>query len=206
MTSIYRVRSRDSIAEVAQFHGTTVPQLYDLNRELDPDIPLFAGQVINVPDVDEPGEPIHLSLSSGDGPAWYRIAMREMETGVDELKGPEHNPRIIEYHAATSLRATDDETPWCSSFVNWCMMKAGVPRTENARARSWLHWGVSIDEPTLGCVVVFSRPATPTSGHVAFFKERLGERLLVLGGNQSDQVNLASYPMERLLGFRWSDD
>jgi hypothetical protein len=34
----------------------------------------------------------------------YRIALKEL--GVEERAGADHNPRILEYHQATSLKAT----------------------------------------------------------------------------------------------------
>jgi len=47
---------------------------------------------------------------------WMAKAMKEI--GQSEIGGSSHNARIIAYHATTTLRASDDETPWCSSFVN----------------------------------------------------------------------------------------
>ncbi len=50
--------------------------------------------------------------------SWMKIALAEL--GVHENSLPGHqNQRIIQYHAATSLKAQTDEVPWCSSFVNW---------------------------------------------------------------------------------------
>lgn len=203
----YRIRSGDTPGRIAEFHATDVDTLLEMNPQIEDADSIFVGEVINVPDVAEEGESIHAALAGGEGPKWYQIAMREMETGVDEVPGPEgHNPRIVEYHQATSLKATDDETPWCSAFVNWCMLKAGVPRTNSAAARSWLRWGQNLDAPRTGCVVVFSRLSNPSSGHVAFFEQTRGDRVLVLGGNQSNQVNISSYPATRLLGYRWPAD
>ena len=39
----------------------------------------------------------------------------------EESPPGQRNRRIIEYHSTTTLRATDDETPRCSSFVKWVM-------------------------------------------------------------------------------------
>ena len=204
MSSTYLIRSGDTLGRIADFHLATVADLLAMNPQIEDQNLIFPGQVINVPETPEEGESIHSALASGEGPMWYLIALREMETGVDEIRGAEgHNPRIVEYHQATSLKATDDETPWCSSFANWCMMKADVERTNSAMARSWLRWGQSLDEPRKGCVVIFSRPPKPTSGHVAFFEEQRNGRIFVLGGNQSNQVNITSYPGDRLLGYRW---
>jgi len=134
-------------------------------------------------------------------PPWLEAARHEI--GIREFPGPDQNPRIVEYHRATTLRATEDEVPWCSSFVNWCMQQGGEPGTNSARARSWLDWGNRIEEPRKGCVVIFSRGQDPTTGHVAFFLRDRGAMLEVLGGNQSNQVKVSSYPHANLLGFRW---
>ena len=53
----------------------------------------------------------------------------EGELGQHELRGSQHNPRILEYHSTTTLGdwgRSRDETPWCSSFINWCFVRAGV--------------------------------------------------------------------------------
>jgi uncharacterized protein (TIGR02594 family) len=138
-------------------------------------------------------------------PRWPTIARREI--GVREHAGPQHNPRIVEYHRATSLRASNDETAWCSSFVNWCMQQAQVDGTNHAGARSWANWGVRLTEPRIGCVAVFKRhvPGNPGAGHVAFFLERRGARIHVLGGNQSNSVCIGNYPAADLIGYRWNE-
>ncbi|WP_224984859.1 TIGR02594 family protein [Geomonas agri] len=67
---------------------------------------------------------------------WMGIARKEI--GQKEVAGHRDNPRILSYHATTTLKATDDETPWCSSFVNWCLKQAGVKGTDSAAATSWV--------------------------------------------------------------------
>jgi uncharacterized protein (TIGR02594 family) len=133
-------------------------------------------------------------------PKWYAVAWAER--GVKEVVGAGDNPRIEEYQSADSLNASDDEVPWCSSFVNWAMKQAGVPRTKSAAARSWLTWGRKIDRPVRGCVTIFTRPGHPGSGHVALFVSHEGSTIRVLGGNQENQVKISHYKAERLLGFR----
>jgi uncharacterized protein (TIGR02594 family) len=201
---IYRVRSGDTLGKIAKFYGISLNRLLGINPQIVNKNKIFVGQVINVPERQtEPGASIHRE-AVGDSPAaWFAIAMREMETGVDEVAGPEHNPRIVEYHQSTSLKATDDETPWCSSFVNWCMEQAGEDKTNSAMALSWLKWGEELAEPRKGCVAVFSRGNIPTAGHVGFYVDEINERILLLGGNQSNQININSYPKSSLLGYRW---
>ena len=133
---------------------------------------------------------------------WYDIA--KVEIGQKEITGPKHNQRILEYHKATSLGASTDEVPWCSSFVSWCLEQAGVESTKNAWARSYLNWGKKITTPELGCIVVFKRGTD--SGHVAFFVKKEGSKITVLGGNQSNQVCIADYKESDLLGYRMPNE
>jgi len=143
------------------------------------------------------------AISQLDEPRWLPIARNEI--GVREFAGPQHNPRIVEYHRATSLRASADETAWCSSFVNWCMLKANIVGTDHAGARSWANWGVPLAAPRVGCVAVFKRhvPGNPGVGHVAFFLERIGGRIHLLGGNQRNSVSITNLPAADLIGYRW---
>jgi len=129
---------------------------------------------------------------------WFEIANGELNT--KEVSGNSDNPKIVEYHSVTTLKATDDETPWCSSFVSWCLEKSGYKSTKNAWARSYLNYGEKLTDPVEGCIVVFSRGSS--SGHVAFFVEDKGSSIKVLGGNQGNQVCFAEYPKSRLLGYR----
>lgn len=132
-------------------------------------------------------------------PKWMQIASAEL--GVKEKPGAADNPRVIEYHSLTTLKATEDSVPWCSSFVSWCLEKSGVQSTKSAWARSYLNWGVELKEPKYGCIVVFTRGAS--SGHVAFFVDKSSHGVKVLGGNQSDEVNYSYYSQSRVLGYRW---
>lgn len=136
------------------------------------------------------------------GRHWFPIALGEL--GVREVAGDGDNPRVVEYHAATTLRSTQDETPWCSAFVNWCMSRAGVTPTGSAMARSWLAWGAAWSLET-GAVAVLSRGTNPAQGHVGFVVGWDAESVWLLGGNQSDAVTVARFPLSRLLAVRWPD-
>lgn len=49
----------------------------------------------------------------------YQIASSEI--GEKESRSSD-NGRILQYHDATTLNASEDEVPWCASFVNWCLI------------------------------------------------------------------------------------
>jgi uncharacterized protein (TIGR02594 family) len=135
-------------------------------------------------------------------PLWLQAAEREL--GTCEIAGDCDNKRIVEYHACTSLKATDDETPWCSAFINWCMVQAGIKGTNSAAARSWLDWGIVLTVPIIGCIVILKRGAPP-SGHVTLYAGADSDPAYIrcIGGNQSDQVKCSKYPVADVLGYRW---
>ena len=64
-----------------------------------------------------------------------------VEMNVKEIKGKNHNPRILHYHKFTNLKASTDEVPWCSSYENYVVIKSGAKGTNSAMARSWERWG-----------------------------------------------------------------
>lgn len=141
-------------------------------------------------------------------PPWFTIAKNEL--GVQEYPGAANNPRVVEYlNTTTNISATlrsKDETPWCSAFVNWCMKQSGIEGTRSALARSWQGWGEHINEPYIGCIVVFQREVK--FGHVAFYLEETGTHIKVLGGNQQNpetkifEVSEKSYPKADFLEYR----
>jgi uncharacterized protein (TIGR02594 family) len=138
-------------------------------------------------------------------PNWIEIAAKELH--IRELPNDPDNPRIVEYLKSTTLGIPDndqDETPWCSAFVNWCMEQVNLKGTNSAQARSWLTWGKKLEQPKLGCIVVFSRPPNPSHGHVSFYVGETPKHIQVFGGNQDDEVNIKSYEKSRLLEYRWS--
>lgn len=132
---------------------------------------------------------------------WLEIAKGEI--GVAEYPGPDDNPRIVEYLRSTTYPNPVDEVHWCSAFVNFCIGQAGLKGTRSAAARSWLDWGVPLSKPQPGCITVFKRGTSPTSGHVAFYVGARGAFLDVLGGNQSNQVKVSPYPGANRLAYRW---
>lgn len=121
------------------------------------------------------------------------------EMGINELPGKAHNKKILAYHACTSLGAKDDETPWCASFMNWCLKMIGEEGTNSAAARSFMKWGIPLQKPVKGCVVVFTRKG---GGHVALYDHEDRDFIYTLGGNQGNTVCIAAYRKDRLLGYR----
>jgi uncharacterized protein (TIGR02594 family) len=141
----------------------------------------------------------------GAEPPWLRIARAEI--GIKEAAGD--NPRILEYLAASnSWDVSHDEVPWCGAFVSFCLYKAGVISKGSgfARAADWLNFGDTLSQPRTGCIAVFKPEVSGSSGHVGFWLKEEGGFIHVLGGNQSNSVNVSTYHRVTDLqpsGLRW---
>lgn len=134
-----------------------------------------------------------------------QIAVAEL--GQKEIAGSGNNAAIVNYAKESGFTwVNDDETPWCSIFVNWVAMKAGVSRSKQANARSWLLVGQNVDLlPAPGDIVIFWRNKPQAwEGHVGIFFDFSigGEKVFCLGGNQGNQVSVSAYPADTVLGFR----
>lgn len=131
------------------------------------------------------------------------------EIGVKEIAGRDSNPTIEEYHRYSTDRndkAMTDDVPWCASFVCWVVEKVGMGSTNSKMARSFEGWGVSVlDDPLPGDIVTFYRNGRQSGlGHVGFFVKKQGGHVYVLGGNQSDEVNVTRYSTARMTDIRRS--
>ena len=128
------------------------------------------------------------------------------EFGTKEIKGAHHNKRIIQFaHESNFTWINDDETAWCSTFMNWVALQAGLVNSKSAAARSWLGVGFEVENPEPGDVVVFWRESIHShKGHVGIYMgfSKDQTRVYVLGGNQGDAVSISAYPSNRILSFR----
>lgn len=136
--------------------------------------------------------------AKGDEPAWLVEARRHM--GTKEIAGPQHNAKILGWIKALGGWFKDDETPWCGTFAGICMKTAGQVIPQHwYRAKDWMNWGRSCPA-RVGAVAVFGRSG---GGHVGFVVGESRDNYYVLGGNQSNAVNIMPIAKSRLLGFRW---
>ncbi len=149
--------------------------------------------------------------SPQSGKSWIDIAIAEIGVKENALPG-KHHDRIVEYHKTATLKATQDETPWCSSFVNWVVIQAGDKGTNNALAKSWLNWGKALETPTRGCIVVIKKKTpgmtqatgSTTGFHVGFYVSHTTTHIKILGGNQGDQVKYSNFALSayEVKGYR----
>lgn len=128
------------------------------------------------------------------------------ELGVEEISGPQNNPEVLKYARETNIDGiTSDEIAWCSTFVNWVAMKAGLQRSGKANARSWLNVGLKVTDPEPGDIVIFWRESPQSwKGHVAIFLgiSPDGSRVYCLGGNQGNRVSVSAYRLDTVLSYQ----
>lgn len=132
---------------------------------------------------------------------WMGIAFDEL--GQAEAAGPLHNPRIVEYHGATKMKAMTDEVAWCSAFVCWVMEKAQFVSTRSAAARSWINWGQKLERARYGCIVILKRGTHAWQGHVGFYLDQDATHIYVYGGNQGNRTSVRRYPKDEVIAYRW---
>lgn len=130
---------------------------------------------------------------------WIVEALKH--NGLREIPGKEHCPTIQRWTAELKGWWSDDETPWCGTFVAHCLRSTGfeVPKLW-MRAKAWAEWGTPLVRPAPCCIVVFMRDG---GGHVGFvLGEDAAGNLMVLGGNQGNRVSIAPFARARVLAYR----
>jgi len=125
--------------------------------------------------------------------------------GLTEIVGEGHNQTILDWFVDIGFDWVDnDETAWCSCFMNWVALKCGCEMSFKLDARSWLRVGEETLQPELGDIVVLWRESIASwKGHVGLYagKNRNGY-IYMLGGNQNNQVNISLKDKDRVLSYR----
>ena len=98
-----------------------------------------------------------------------------------------------------------DEVAWCSALPNFIHHMLGLERSKSLMAQSWLQHGVRIElsDARIGFdLVVLSRDGHPDWGHCGYYSGHRKNYIYLLGGNQSNGVNVAQFSMGRVLDIR----
>lgn len=146
-------------------------------------------------------------LTKESGPIMIKKALQLYDTM--EKPGTKDNPVILSWAKEIGGKVANiykaDEIPWCGLFM------AVVAKRANKKlpidplwALNWGTFGKHIDTPMLGDVLVFVRKtaAGTTAGHVGLYVGEDATCYHVLGGNQSDAVNIQRKEKKRLYTSR----
>lgn len=142
---------------------------------------------------DNAGHPLGILPFSQQRAPWMEYAYAEAQ----RWKGKKEDAigKTINYHHELgtkwlpSMSGTDNA--WCASYVNWCFKQAGYAvSSPHYRARSF-HGDANfhqIDETVFGAVVMKG------TSHVGFaYAKSSSGSIILLGGNQGDQINFTAY-------------
>ena len=100
---------------------------------------------------------------------------------------------------------------WCAAFINAALRENGYSGseyvTENTLlARGFLDYGVKVDEPQVGDIVVLRRGTEGWQGHVGFYvdqKEINGTLYYaLLSGNNNESVDIDWFSTRKVIGVR----
>lgn len=139
--------------------------------------------------------------------------------GLKEVNGTANNESIIKMLQLVDKNIVEDETPWCSAFVNWVAKQSNSQMSNSLMARSWLKIGepitlenaiaatdvVILKRNGSGLPSIANQPGADVvnyPGHVGFYHSHNDKTISLLGGNQGDQVIIKEYPIIWLLGIR----
>ena len=134
--------------------------------------------------------------------------------GLLEMPGDQHNPTILNFFREIGHEGIrNDETAWCSAFMNYCAKELGLPYSGELDARSWLKVGSVYVPPSDGIswadnviAVHWRGEKGGWQGHVSVPIRISGRNIWVLGGNQGNAVKISPYPLNSaksgILGYR----
>ena len=153
------------------------------------------------------------------------LAVMRAITGTEEEPGSGDNPRIMamrDWIACTYANVdgmmeycelyTGDDVAWCGLSTAFCCTVAGVMPPFGETDTDRFLWAQSfasdpnfrrLDDAVLGAIAVLTRSG---GGHVTMFEEWTDASHTAFrarGGNQSDAINVQTFPVSDLIGFYW---
>lgn len=126
--------------------------------------------------------------------------------GTMETPGAKDNPVIVNWAKETLIKDDNwynsDSIPWCGLFMAVVAQRSQWPIPSlPLAALSWANFGKATDRAMLGDVLVFKRKG---GGHVGLYVGESVDSYFVLGGNQSDKVNITRIAKNRIHAIRRS--
>lgn len=137
---------------------------------------------------------------------WVHLARSDI--GIKEIVGIKHNPLVLAmWKLIRRSGIKNDETPWCAAAVGSWFERVGIASSRYESADSYLNWGVECGL-VYGAVIVMTRLGGNHVGILVGMDE--AGNFLVLGGNQSNEVNISNFKFggitgRKILGCRLPD-
>lgn len=132
-------------------------------------------------------------------PPWMAEMHRKM--GLHEVRD---NGTLSDWLRIGKYLGNPANLPWCGDAIESCMAKTlpKEPLPSNPFfAQAWKDFGIDATAPVVGSIGVIRW--TTSSGHVGIVAGVDGDRINLLGGNQSNAINISSFPRNKFIAFRW---
>lgn len=150
----------------------------------------------------EPGKPRAqaVPVPAETMPPWMAELHRRM--GLHEVR---NKSSLIEFLRIGKYLGDPAKLPWCGDALESAIVKTlpnEVVPNNPFWAQGWKDWGVAC-KAVPGAIGVIRWNAN--SGHVGIVAsyDRSRNRVLLLGGNQSDSINLTWFGYGNFIAFRW---
>lgn len=132
---------------------------------------------------------------------WIKEARKHI--GLREIGSSNKHPTIDAWNKSLGGAWVIGQ-PWCGTFIAHCLKTAGIKYPKNwYRALAYKsEGGAKLSKPAYGCVAVKTRNG---GGHVCFVvgRDKKTNKLVCLGGNQSNSVCLALYAESDFEALMW---
>lgn len=139
-----------------------------------------------------------------ENPGWERLdaILNNVLTQDWKERGNPGNPRILECYRACNLSYTRDSSEmayaWCSAFVSWVLVTAGLPSNRTMSSQGWGNYGGEVNWRDTSQIrkwdIVVFKSKTRSGGHIGFIKEITSNGTIkVLGGNQGNDAKISNY-------------
>ncbi|QNK68009.1 LysM peptidoglycan-binding domain-containing protein [Variovorax sp. PAMC26660] len=146
---------------------------------------------------------------------WMPIAIAEAKLRRGKIESLIE--KEVNYH--TEIRdgsVSMSDRAWCAAFVNWCLSKANYPIENMSHADRKATMGrahgfyevnerlkirnplfAELERPIYGAIAMVENSRTGHGSHVGFVYAKSGSKyLILLGGNQGDQINFSKFRTE----------
>ena len=158
-------------------------------------------------DDDAGGDDVDVAEVPDGAPKWMVSAYELLGVSERTSRGGS-NPVVsafFEYAKGYSEKTDARKVPWCAAFACAMLERNGYASPKSAWARSFMQWGVALDKPRPGCIVVIFRGQydNGSDGHVFFYTREDALYVYGIGGNQGDAVSEARFHKSKVLGYRW---
>jgi uncharacterized protein (TIGR02594 family) len=146
---------------------------------------------------DTPGATVPAPVESM--PPWMAEMHRKM--GLHEVRD---NAVLSAWLKIGRFLGNPARLPWCGDAVESVIAKTlpAEPLPANPFfAQAWAKFGVDTVVPLVGSIGVIRWNAS--SGHVGIVAGIEGNTVYLLGGNQSNAINVSGFPRSKFIAFRW---